>query len=132
MPRHGYAKGDMAAIFPDRVAMRGTQPAEPDRHARVVGADKGNFIPVRIKQAQREKHVGIRGLRGQPEFGGNRAGDFDACRHRRRAKGQAVFLGVITQRHRSRRRLRRQTQSVRVQKVFAPSRAQERPFVFAA
>ena len=42
--------------------MRRPQPAQPDRHARVVGADECDFLAGGIKDAEHEKQIGVGGL----------------------------------------------------------------------
>src|ERR1700756_1072418 len=112
--------------------MRGTQPTEPERHARIIRTNESNFFSVRTKQTQSQKYVGVCGLRGQPQFRGNRAGDFDAPCHRRGTKSQAITGGLIGQCHGFWRRLWREKQAVRVQEVFRPLRPGGWPLVFAA
>src|SRR5262249_56011157 len=91
--------------------MGGWEPTQAERHARIIGANEGDFFAAWIKQTQGQEYVGVSGLRGQPQFRGNRAGDFDAACHLRTAKGHAATAGVIGQGRGLWRRLWREKQS---------------------
>ena len=116
--------------FRIELALRGAQPAQPDRHARIVGADEGDLLAVGIEQPQHQKEVGIGGFRRHPKLGRDRAGDLEALCQRRRAEGQAVASRLVAN-SRPRPAPRRQRQPVRLQIIFGPLRALERPFAFA-
>jgi hypothetical protein len=81
--------------------MRRAQPSEPHRHARIVGADEHHFLPSGIEHPQHQEEVRVGRLRGDPQFCGYGAGDFDIAFHRRRAEGEAVARRVIAQRRRA-------------------------------
>ncbi len=112
--------------------MRGAQPAEADRRARIVRADEHHFLAGRIEHAQHQKQIGVGRVGRHEQFRRHRPGDFHGLRQRRREEGDAVARRLIGERGFALRRLRAQAAIRRMQEKFRPLRARERPFVLGA
>src|SRR5450756_3036828 len=114
------------------LAMRGAQPAQPDRRAGVGGADESDVLAGRIDQAQHQEEVGIGGLRRHPKLGRDRSSDLEAFGQRWRAEGETVTHRLIAQRRRGRGCVEAKALSIGPQEIFRPFRARQRPLVFVA
>jgi hypothetical protein len=70
--------------------VRGAQPAQADRRARIIAADEHDLFSVGIEYPQHQKQVGIAAVRRYEQLGGDRAGDLQLLRQRPRAEGDPV------------------------------------------
>src|ERR1043166_8710627 len=119
------------ALLRVELALRGAQPAEADRHARVVRALEGDLFAVGIEHAQREEDIGVVRVRGEIELRRHRAGDL----HRfleRDLEQQSVTLGLIWNFCRSSGFAALEARLARVQVEARPAGALERPLVLVA
>src|SRR5262249_41872451 len=107
------------------------QPAEADWRARIVRADEGDLLAGWIVDAQSEKHVGVGGLRGEPQLRRHRSGDLHLLAQRRRGERQSVAKRVVAALRRIRTSYGFQP-AIGLQIERCPLRACERPFVLGA
>ena len=119
------------ALLRIELAVRGAQPAEADRHARIVRADEGHLLAVRIEHAQHQEQVGVGGVRRDEQLGRDRAGDLHVLGHRLGRERDAFARRGIGQRRCVLGR-RGVELPIRVQIKLGPLRARQRPFVLGA
>src|SRR5262249_30841695 len=116
------------ALLRVELALRGAQPAETDRHARVVRALEGHLFAVGIEHAQDEEDVGVVRGRGKIELRRDRAGDLHRLLERE-LEEQPLALRFIRNLCRGARLAAVEIHLARVKVKARPAGALERPFV---
>ena len=114
------------------LAVRGAQPTQCDRGARVVRPDERHLDALRIKDPQRQKNIGVGGVAGQAQPGRDRPRDLHGLSQRTSGKRQAFGAGVVGELGFGLGLGRVQAHAVGVQVVAGPLGAGQGPLVLTA